>query len=118
MPPGSPGIFRRRKSSAYEVAHNCLVFEQNSVVMSESSTSEASQEVSQSQANPVTPWPNCKDDYELKEIIGKIFIHYYFTFVVIFFKLSYILQEWVPLQSFTVQYVNQGKKNALLKESI
>lgn len=70
MPPGSPGIFRRRKSSAYEVAHNCLVFEQNSVVMSESSTSEASQEVSQSQANPVTPWPNCKDDYELKEIIG------------------------------------------------
>lgn len=84
MPPGSPGIFRRRKSSTYEAAHNCLVFEQNSVKMSENS-SEAPQEVSLSQANPVTPWPNCKDDYELKEIIGMIFIHDDLTFVVIFF---------------------------------
>ena len=74
MPPGSSGIFRRRKSSTYEAAHSIGILPlltQSHRKMSDS-PSDASQEIPS--PNTATPWPNSKDDYELREIIGEFFI--------------------------------------------
>ncbi|KAK7580445.1 hypothetical protein V9T40_001074 [Parthenolecanium corni] len=70
MPPGSPGIFRRRKSSTYEAIHNfqSLSLRHNDA---ENNTSDGVSEATQEISQPTKiPWPNSKDDYILKQIIG------------------------------------------------
>lgn len=73
MPPGSPGIFRQRKSSTYEAVHNFSLLSTNANLIQKMSDSpnETPQETLPS--NISNPWSNSKDDYELKEIIGKKF---------------------------------------------
>ncbi|XKL67730.1 hypothetical protein PGB90_003221 [Kerria lacca] len=70
MPPGSPGIFRQRKSSTYEAVHNFSLLSTNANLIQKMSDSpnETPQETLPS--NISNPWSNSKDDYELKEIIG------------------------------------------------
>lgn len=74
MPPGSPGIFRRRKSSTYEAIHN---FQSLSLrhMDAENNTSDGVSEATQEISQPTKiPWPNSKDDYILKQIIGRILL--------------------------------------------
>lgn len=75
MPPGSPGIFRRRKSSTYEGSynHSSLIAARDAFNLRMSdSPNETPQEIPPSPINTgINPWPISKDDYELKEIIGK-----------------------------------------------
>lgn len=61
MPPGSPGIFRR-KSSTLDEATLSSHFPRNDAV---DSLKMSGQHV---------PWPNTKEDYDLKEIIGKLIV--------------------------------------------
>ena len=58
MPPGSPGIFRRKSSSSDEATLSSTLFRNDTV----DSTKMSGQHV---------PWANTKEDYELKEVIGK-----------------------------------------------
>ncbi|XP_073973700.1 oxidative stress responsive kinase frayed isoform X3 [Rhodnius prolixus] len=58
MPPGSPGIFRRKSSTGEMPPLRLIVTKENASLYREK------------MAASHTPWPNTKDDYELKDVIG------------------------------------------------
>lgn len=67
MPPGSPGIFRRKSSTE--------ISPQTTILLSARSSAGAddSTEIKMAGITPAPSllgWPNSKDDYELKEVIG------------------------------------------------
>uniref|UniRef100_A0A1B6C1U1 non-specific serine/threonine protein kinase n=2 Tax=Clastoptera arizonana TaxID=38151 RepID=A0A1B6C1U1_9HEMI len=66
MPPGSPGIFRRKSST--EIPPDATFF----VARSNTGTDDQSENKMAASASAVAPqgWPNSKDDYELREVIG------------------------------------------------
>lgn len=66
MPPGSPGIFRRKSST--EISPHATLL----AARSSAGTDDLSENKMAATATAVTPqgWPNTKDDYELKEVIG------------------------------------------------
>ncbi|XP_014291169.1 serine/threonine-protein kinase OSR1 isoform X3 [Halyomorpha halys] len=57
MPPGSPGIFRRKSASSDEATLSSTLLRNDTV-----------DSVKMSGAH--VPWPNTKEDYDLKEVIG------------------------------------------------
>lgn len=57
MPPGSPGIFRRKSASSDEATLSSTLL-RNDIVDS------------QKMAGAHVPWPNTKEDYDLREVIG------------------------------------------------
>lgn len=61
MPPGSPGIFRRKSSTGEMPPLRLIVTKENASLYREK------------MAASHTPWPNTKDDYELKDVIGSYF---------------------------------------------
>ncbi|XP_075211780.1 oxidative stress responsive kinase frayed isoform X3 [Lycorma delicatula] len=64
MPPGSPGIFRRKSSTGDIPPLGSLA------TKSSGPDDLHSKMAATVQANPPPGWPNTKDDYELKEVIG------------------------------------------------
>lgn len=68
MPPGSPGIFRRKSSTE--------ISPQTTILLSSARSSAGADDSTEIKMAGITPapsllgWPNSKDDYELKEVIG------------------------------------------------
>ncbi|XP_046669171.1 STE20/SPS1-related proline-alanine-rich protein kinase isoform X4 [Homalodisca vitripennis] len=65
MPPGSPGIFRRKSST--EISPHATITARSSAGADDSSENKMA---GTTPATTVQGWPNSKDDYELKEVIG------------------------------------------------
>lgn len=65
MPPGSPGIFRRKSST--EISPHATIIARSSAGADDSSEIKMAAAAS---ATTLQTWPNQKDDYELKEVIG------------------------------------------------
>jgi hypothetical protein len=65
MPPGSPGIFRRKSST--EISPHATIIARSSAGADDSSEIKMAATAS---ATSLQTWPNQKDDYELKEVIG------------------------------------------------
>ncbi|XP_054270618.1 serine/threonine-protein kinase OSR1 isoform X8 [Macrosteles quadrilineatus] len=65
MPPGSPGIFRRKSST--EISPHATIIARSSAGADDSSENKMAATAS---ATTLQTWPNQKDDYELKEVIG------------------------------------------------
>lgn len=65
MPPGSPGIFRRKSSA--DISPYATLAARSSEL-----TDDLLENKMAATAPAVTPlgWPNSKDDYDLKEVIG------------------------------------------------
>lgn len=66
MPPGSPGIFRRKSST--EISPHATITTRSSAGADDSSENKMA---GTTPAPTIQGWPNSKDDYELKEVIGQ-----------------------------------------------
>lgn len=63
MPSGSPGIFRRKSST--EISPHATTR-----LSARADDSSKNKMAGSNQAHAMQGWPNSKDDYELKEVIG------------------------------------------------